>query len=76
MACDKICGSFAWVACEPQPAFARTEHEDFVSPPGRLCLCLLTAGTGNVLLGLKVGEQMQQRVREIATRTGHNGSVV
>ena len=74
MARDKIGASFAWVACEPQPAFARTEHEEFVFALGRLRL--LTAGTGNVLLGLKVGEQMQQRVREIATRTGHNGSVV
>ena len=74
MACDEIGGSFIGFTCEPQSAFARYELEDIVFPPGRLCL--VTAGAGNVLLGLKVGEQMQQGVREIAARTGDNGTIV
>ena len=72
MARDKIGASFAWVACEPQPAFARTEHEEFVFALGRL----LAAGTGNVLLGLKVCEQVQQGVLVIAAGTFHVETVV
>ena len=74
MARDKIGASFAWVACEPQPAFARTEHEEFVFALGRLRL--LTAGTGNVLLGLKVCEQVQQGVLVIAAGTFHVETLV